>query len=170
MGAWMSALGRQWGKEIYWPSLLLLSLFLSYFCFFYFFLYFLKKQQKHNGNKNKTKPCLLRGKVVNSGFSGPIGRQASVGCIPAFVSQLNTSGREEDEDLYGKGLLQCSIFVLLSWHSYTFGSRIPVCKSFRRTWIENLILFVGQLHVITREEGKLFSENTSICNWHCPGN
>lgn len=34
MGAWMSALGRQWGKEIYWPSLLLLSLFLSYFSFF----------------------------------------------------------------------------------------------------------------------------------------
>lgn len=44
----------------------------------FLFLYFLKKQQKTQQQQKVTHPCLLIwGPVVNSGFSGPIGRQAS---------------------------------------------------------------------------------------------
>lgn len=168
----MSALGRRWGEGNLWP--LLLSLFLSYFPFFYF-LFFLKKKKKPTAKKKNKKKNITM--PLNKRCSGQqwilrTYRKADISWyISAFVGPTHhiRERRKKMRTCMGKGLLHCSIFALLSWHSYSFGSRIPVCKRFRRTWLENLIVYVGQLHVITREE-KLCSDNTSICDWHCPGN
>lgn len=162
------------GKEIYWPRSLLLSLFLSYFPFFLISCSFLKKktqqQKKKRQKKNITMP--LNKSCCGQQWILRTYRKAGISWyIPALSGQLTTLGRGERTWglVWEKGLLHCSIFALLSWHFYSFGSRIPVCKRFRRTWLENLIVYVGQLHVITREEN-LCSDNTSICDWHCPGN
>lgn len=159
-GAWMSALGRGegslWAKS---PPVIFVSVLLSFFISF-----FLKKTRKKTQQQQKRKPVPLNKRHSGQQWILRTYRKTGISwCIPAGVSQITTSGRgEEDEDMYGKGLLHCSMFVLLSWHSYTFGSRIPVCKSFRRTWLENLILYVSQLHVITREEGKLQCQHRNL--------
>lgn len=126
--------------------------------FFTFSFTFLKKKtaknKKTQNDKNITMPLnkRLSGKrwILRTFRKADIGRY-----IPAFVGPAHhIRERRKKMDVYGKGKghLHGSIFALLSWHSYSFGSRIPVCKRLRRTWLENLILYVGQLHVITREK------------------
>lgn len=77
----------------------------------------------------------MRGTKENSGFSGPVGRQASAGQIPAFVRPAHHSqggGEEEEEEEYGR--VSCSPqYLLSSPHTHPSGSRIPICKRIRRT-------------------------------------
>lgn len=91
---------------------------------------------------------------------------------PCFcrASPPHPGGGEEEEEEYGK--VSCTPQWLLS-SPHTL---IPLVQGFLSVRglegldLRFLILYVSQLHVITRKEGKLYSDNTSICNWHCPGN
>lgn len=76
----------------------------------------------------------MGGTKENSGFSGPVGRQASAGQIPAFVGPAHhIQGGRRGRGGVWEGLLYSSIIALLSSHFHPFGSRIPIRKRIRRT-------------------------------------
>lgn len=90
-----------------------------YLCFcltflFYFFLYFLKNNKKTQRQQKVRSPCLLiRGPVVNSGFSGPIGRQASAD-IFVLLSVSSPHQGEERKMRTRMGKLSCTVQHLFS--------------------------------------------------------
>lgn len=146
---------------MYWPNTTRYVFFVCLFFFIvlFFFLLFLNTcRERHKGKQWILRTCRKAG----ISWTDPCFCQAS---LP------HARGGEEEEEAYGEHLLHSSVKALFtSLSSHPFDSRIPIHKRIKRTWLEISILYVSQVHVIPRQGGKRYRDNTSICNWLCPDN